>query len=354
VKIDRLARFGVILMAGMAITVPSTARSLGMDTLGGPSPAVHADWPHFHFDAANTGFNPFEDMISTSNVGSLVQKWAVSTAPGASPSPIVYRGLVYVAPADGVVRALDAATGAVAWSYDTGGVTDGDAPTAANGMVFVGNDEGVVSALDAATGGSLWSVRLGTIISHSPTVESGTVYVTVIDGPTSFVDALDASTGDVRWSHGIAAAGTPGLANGLVYETNSFGCYVEALNARVGRSQWIRGGLCEIGAMSSVAATEENVFAEVDGSVQEFDALNGVRDGTRPPSASRTPRRRWPKGCCTGPRPRICSRGTSPPARCCGSCRCQAGPTPLPPWPTAWCTCQRTMGDSAPTRLRPG
>ncbi|HEY6785082.1 MAG TPA: PQQ-binding-like beta-propeller repeat protein, partial [Gemmatimonadales bacterium] len=93
-----------------------------------------ANWPRFHFDNANTAFNPFETALSPTNVSGLVQKWAISTAPGSSPDPIEARGLVYVAPADGVVRALDPATGATVWATDTGGpMSEGFAPTFAGG-----------------------------------------------------------------------------------------------------------------------------------------------------------------------------------------------------------------------------
>src|SRR5262245_61931818 len=37
---------------------------------------VRTDWLQFHFDAAHSGLNPYENVLDTSNVTRLVQAWA--------------------------------------------------------------------------------------------------------------------------------------------------------------------------------------------------------------------------------------------------------------------------------------
>jgi PQQ-like domain len=122
------------------LSVLAVAASLvGQQGSGGASstsPTAAGDWPQFHHDAALSGFNRDETILGRGNVASLVEKWAVPTEGGGAPDPVVANGLVYVAPTDGVVRALDATTGALVWSRDLGGTTFGAAPTVADGTVL--------------------------------------------------------------------------------------------------------------------------------------------------------------------------------------------------------------------------
>src|SRR5262245_37235979 len=68
-------------------TVTATGESSGFTATG--AFLVRTNWPRFHFDNASTGFNPYENVLSTSNVATLVQKWSMPTAEGAAPDPIV-------------------------------------------------------------------------------------------------------------------------------------------------------------------------------------------------------------------------------------------------------------------------
>src|SRR5208283_1055983 len=78
-----------------------------------------SDWPEFH----NTNMqrsNPYETVLNVSNVGNLQLKWSYATGGGWS-SPAVANGVVYVGSGNGNVYALKASTGALLWSYKTGG-----------------------------------------------------------------------------------------------------------------------------------------------------------------------------------------------------------------------------------------
>ena len=72
-------------------------------------------------------------------------------------------------------------------------------------MVYVGSNDNRVYALDASTGDLIWSYETGDDgVFSSPAVSGGVVYVGSRDNR---VYALDASTGDLIWSYGTGACG---------------------------------------------------------------------------------------------------------------------------------------------------
>ena len=48
---------------------------------------VRTDWAQFHFNAANTGYNPYENLISPGNVSGLTQAWTGATDSFVQSSP---------------------------------------------------------------------------------------------------------------------------------------------------------------------------------------------------------------------------------------------------------------------------
>jgi outer membrane protein assembly factor BamB len=74
--------------------------------------------------------------------------WNVSLGAITLASPSVANGVVYAAAVDGIVRALNATTGAqVRPSFATGTAIDLSSPAIANGVLYVGNLDGNVFAL---------------------------------------------------------------------------------------------------------------------------------------------------------------------------------------------------------------
>ncbi|RZB13734.1 hypothetical protein StrepF001_42475 [Streptomyces sp. F001] len=65
-------------------------------------------------------------------------------------SPAVANGIVYIGSGDGRIYALNAASGNVRWTYETGDVV-WSSPTVADGIVYIGSIDHRVYALDAAT-----------------------------------------------------------------------------------------------------------------------------------------------------------------------------------------------------------
>jgi outer membrane protein assembly factor BamB len=200
--------------------------------------AGRADWPTFHFDAAHSGANPYENTINASNVGSLVERWSFHGTNYISVA--VSGGLLYLYDADGLF-ALHAKSGAVDWSAPGPGHMD--APTVADGRVFVLNGANIeLLAFDAGTGALEWSAQLDDpSFTTSPAVSDGRVFVGDREGT---VYAYDAATGTRDWTASTTAGGVsvaPTVADGIVFVTSSAQGAVGglfALDAATGHRLW--------------------------------------------------------------------------------------------------------------------
>ncbi len=222
---------------------------------------VRTDWPRGEYDALNSGLNPYENVLTTSNVTGLTEDWFT----GASGSPVVVGGLVYVNTATGL-SAFDEATGTLQW--ESGVQTDGyAAPEVSKGVIYAGGAAGGLVAIDARTGVVRWTGgTIGLITSASPVVWGGSVFVGTSSGhvygfPTACADpcaplwstkplnagfrtlsgangvlygwtdpslrAYDATTGDQLWSASPGSAGiapgAPAAADGVLYAVSEEG-----------------------------------------------------------------------------------------------------------------------------------
>jgi len=173
------------------------------------------DWPTFRAD------NACSAATSANIAGESRALWQfdpkASTVAGlpTMSAPVTAGGLVFVGGTDGIVRAIDAATGAIRWKASTGGAIRMP-PTIWEGRAFVGSGDGWVYAYDAATGRPLWQFRAapverlipvyGTLMSTWPVttgvlVDNGTAYfaagIANYDG--TYVYALNATTGQLKW-----------------------------------------------------------------------------------------------------------------------------------------------------------
>ncbi|MDQ3539292.1 MAG: PQQ-binding-like beta-propeller repeat protein, partial [Chloroflexota bacterium] len=107
------------------------------------------------------------------------------------------------------------------WRFDTGGEVY-SSPAIANGTLYVASKDGILYALDAASGTEQWRFRISEYVTRSsPAVIDGTVY---IGGGFAFY-AIDAATGQQQWSVPIRYAGqaSPTVANGVVIVTSQEG-----------------------------------------------------------------------------------------------------------------------------------
>jgi outer membrane protein assembly factor BamB len=192
---------------------------------------VRTDWAKYNFDLSNTGFNPYENVLSLDTVGNLALDWKYAAHINLS-LPAVVNGVVYVGSQDHNVYALNASTGVLIWKYLTGNEVDAS-PAVANGVVYVVSDN-YLYALNASTGVLLWKYTVG--YASSPTVANGVVYVCT-DNDAS-VYALNAVTGALIWKYGTGGPtqASPAVVSGVVYFSDGAG--VTALNAATGALIW--------------------------------------------------------------------------------------------------------------------
>jgi outer membrane protein assembly factor BamB len=160
-------------------------------------------------------------------------------------APVAAGDRVFFGGGDGIVRALEAATGKPRWTAYTGGAVRFP-PTIARGLALVGSGDGWVYAFDAASGRTVWRFRAapierriavyGSLLSTWPAssgvlVDGDQAYfaagMTDLDG--THVYAVDLASGRLRWqnnqaghldaasSRGIACQGELLLTGGRLY-----------------------------------------------------------------------------------------------------------------------------------------
>jgi polyvinyl alcohol dehydrogenase (cytochrome) len=229
---DRQKRDLAVFMSG---------RSLGSSKLGDarnmpnvcranpilPDPARGAAWNGWGADLANTRFQSARAAgLTAAQVPRLKLKWAFGYPAGASSNaqPTIASGRVFVGSDNGFVYSLDAATGCVYWSFESGSIVR-NAPTIApiggqdpaRYAVYFGDGHANVFALDAQNGKLLWKTkvdphpvaritagtkfynsRLFVPVSSSEEFSSGNANYPCCTSRGSVV-ALDANTGRQIW-----------------------------------------------------------------------------------------------------------------------------------------------------------
>ncbi|MBU0702267.1 MAG: PQQ-binding-like beta-propeller repeat protein [Chloroflexi bacterium] len=135
-----------------------------------------------------------------------------------------------------IVWALELDTGREFWRFDgaAGQYVEGGA--LGGGIFVIGNSDGNVYALDAESGDLRWTFETGHRVWATPLIVSDTVYIGSMD---RHLYALDLSNGNVRWDFhaGGAFAGTPALWNGTLY-IGAFDDKLYAIDADTGTERW--------------------------------------------------------------------------------------------------------------------
>ncbi len=183
-----------------------------------PLLTTSADWETYRGDASRGAFAPVELSADAVRLWRYDSRDAwLSSDPYRATAATTAGDLVWICGDDGVVRALDAATGALTWIFTTAGPIF-QPPTIDGGRAFVGSGDGWVYCLEAATGRLLWRYRAAPVERRIPVygalsstwpvhsgvlVKDGVAYAAagIIDYDGTHVVALDAATGDVRWEN---------------------------------------------------------------------------------------------------------------------------------------------------------
>ncbi|HUW62676.1 MAG TPA: PQQ-binding-like beta-propeller repeat protein [Candidatus Bathyarchaeia archaeon] len=151
-------------------------------------------------------------------------------------APTAAGGLVFVAGDDGTVRTLDGATGNVKWAFRTAGPIM-QPPTIWEGRAYAGSGDGFVYCLEASTGKLLWRFDASPVPRRIPVyghlcstwpvnsgvlVHDGAAYFAagVIDYDGTYLYALDAKTGEVKWVNEQSGWADPALRKGVSAQGN--------------------------------------------------------------------------------------------------------------------------------------
>src|SRR6266851_8732846 len=177
-----------------------------------------ANWMSYGRTYGEQRFSPLT-RITADNAKQLGLAWYadLDTNRGQQATPLTIDGVMYVSTAWSMVKAYDAATGKLLWSYDPQvprelGVTGccdvvNRGVAAWKGKIYVGTFDGRLVALDAATGKPVWSVVTGDqsqafTITQAPRVIKGRVVIGMSGGEygiRGYISAYDAETGKLAW-----------------------------------------------------------------------------------------------------------------------------------------------------------
>ncbi|MEA2123445.1 MAG: eukaryotic-like serine/threonine-protein kinase, partial [Solirubrobacteraceae bacterium] len=195
--------------------------------------ASAAGCPQYRCTAAHAG--GAASTLTAASAAQLKPAWAFRTGGRVYGSPALARGTLYVPSEDGVVYAVDAATGTQRWAFRTGGAV-WSTPAVHRGLVIFGSADHRIYAVAAATGKLRWRRRTGGDVTGSPAISRGVVYVGSHDHR---LYALDARTGRRRWrfTTGDRVSSSPAVAGGVVY-FGSNDDHLYALDAATGRERW--------------------------------------------------------------------------------------------------------------------
>ncbi|MCB1665414.1 MAG: outer membrane protein assembly factor BamB [Pseudomonadales bacterium] len=183
-----------------------------------------------------------EDITNEVN---LTRRWSVNIGDGQGKyytqlHPAIDRDMIFAASADGVVTAINRATGDVAWRERTRELISGGVG-AGNGLVLFGTREAEVFALDQFSGREIWRASVSSEVLSAPATNGTIVVLQTVDGK---LIGLDAVTGKQSWIYEstipaltLRGSSSPIIAGNVVICGFSNGM-VAAVNAANGFLMW--------------------------------------------------------------------------------------------------------------------
>ena len=177
-----------------------------------------ANWVTYGRTYSEQRFSPLT-RITASNAKQLGLAWYadLDSVRGQEATPLVIDGVLYVSVAWSIVKAFNAQTGQLLWTYDPSvpralgvrGCCDvvNRGVAAWQGKIFVGTFDGHLVALDARTGKPVWSVMTVDpakpyTITMAPRVIKGRVVIGNSGneyGVRGYISAYDAESGKLAW-----------------------------------------------------------------------------------------------------------------------------------------------------------
>ena len=185
-----------------------------------------ADWN------THRGDNDRSSSTSVAAPVAVQPGWRFDHHAGTQAVPAVAAGgLIFTSGLDGVIRAIDAGTGKARWRYPTNAPIRMPA-TIVGGRLYAGSGDGYAYCLEAATGRPLWRFRAAPVerqimvygrLSSTWPVNSGVLVADdiayfaagIIDHDGTYVYAINATTGELKWQNTSAGHLNDGLRKGI-------------------------------------------------------------------------------------------------------------------------------------------
>jgi outer membrane protein assembly factor BamB len=269
-------RLGTLLLAASLAACAGPAAP-------GAGVSLHGSVPTYRGDAARTGVMP-----GPGPSGSPAIAWQFQAGGPFASSPAVANGIVYAVSGDGIVHAIELASGKPRWSAELGAVASAS-PLVVGERVIAADEDGTIHALAVADGVSAWTAKADGPITGSPAAVDGRIVAATQEGS---VYALDASSGAIAWQTAVGGevSRSVAVAGGTVYL--GVGLEIVAVSSSNGSILW-RATVGADGAVGTPTVAGGVVFAATgldadDASahaVETFDAATG-KPGWRYASAT--------------------------------------------------------------------
>jgi outer membrane protein assembly factor BamB len=161
------------------------------------------------------------------------------------------------------LRALDEATGAELWTVDLPNTVIWCGPAYDSGRVFVVRIDGLVEAVDAASGTVAWTKQLigNNTVTLPPVATGGTLFVQA-GGVGGTIYAFAVADGAVKWTANTNDSGptSPAVSSTALYA--SFACArVYAFSPATGAQFWFRSSSCSGGGGTTPVLTGGRLYS---------------------------------------------------------------------------------------------
>jgi len=247
--------------------------------------ATGSPWPKFRGNAKQTALGP----VHASTGGGA--QWSFATGAGIFSSPIVAAdGTVYFGSADQTFYALNA-DGSKRWTITTGEIIDSSGLLDDRGQVYFGSGDGILRAADAQSGQIVWTYQADSPATTGAYINwfegnvaigpDGTLYV---PNDNYRVYALDRDAGTVDWSYTMPDQtwSLPAVdpASGTIYVGNNNLLPLLGKNtfsiAADGTTNWSVVSLGTVAASPLLAADGEIVVGGFDGYSRAYATADGT------------------------------------------------------------------------------
>ncbi|MCM3664939.1 carboxypeptidase regulatory-like domain-containing protein [Mesobacillus subterraneus] len=213
------------------------------------------------------------------------EQWTVKIGNTNRSSPTIAGNTVYLSGGeDGKIYALDLKSGSIVWTTDVGSMAIYESPIFLDGTLFVASDltdNAKLNALNAETGEKKWSVALGAPTYFGPSAGDGMLFIGSYDNQK--LRALRIEDGSEVWNKTLVNEGVaskPVYDNGTLYlagtNFNTGGGTLYALDAKTGEEIWNAEGIGDTQAGSPIVY--ENIVvigSAAQPALRAFDAENG-------------------------------------------------------------------------------